>query len=1235
MELNGSGETVIDTGEGGTSRTVAFGSRWNERDLYWSVRAANAPGGASWSPARVFRISPNRLPTITFDTANGNGDNRITSRDQTWTFRGTAGDPENRFSRVEFRCDDCDNRGNGEDRSTSTNWAITRNGMSGRNYVFFEAFDDKQSTRSAKTLELNIDLAPPATNAQIVGAALYGWFTEPAQVRLTAQDGNTGRASAGVREIHFWRDGGGEQIQSGATVNFTETSDGEHTVRFYAVDNVGNAETPEKSVTFKVDRTPPTAIAGVQESSGVVNDQWQKVQNKPAFTWNAATDPAPGAGLGGYQFYFGGDAGGTAVHFDVDANAARTLTPNNLGVATGTYYLRGRSWDRAGNTSAWQTLFTFKYDGTPPPNPGQATHADGPKNDTWQKITARPNFTWTLPTDEGSGIAGYGAYWGTDAEGESADFITTNGLQSATPLCAAGQVCTGYLRLRSRDNVGHQAAEWSTTFVLRYDGAPPVADFIVNGGVTQTHQTLIQLNLRAADQGSGLREMRLSGNGQDWTPWEAYANERAWEIPGISRQSWPIYLQVKDAVGWESAVFSRTIYFDVNTGQPRSSNFRLFDSAQMAGAGEHTSQPTGYKGHSTIGQVVDSSALASARYQLVGGYEAGSQAIPLAIPGHDEFEFVNGIFASGSGAITLTSAGFRMIGTLGEAGVPNNATTLSSQGHQLQPGFLAARPSPKGAPVPTPTPTPGPTPTPTPAPACDFPRVSINEGAVFTTDTRVTLSLCAPNATEMMVSNDGGFGGATWEPYARSKAWTLTSHSDYVVPRFVYAAFRDARGQIYATFLDDIILDPVPPTARVRVGSSLPLWQDVLAAAEAGPASGAAFLGQRSAYLRSVNGQVLAAPIPLLATNADGAVALYLSARDNVGNVSRMQVSADGSFGGAWESYNALKQYTPTGGDGVKTVYARFQDEAGNISQAYTDTFLLDTLPPLGGIALSQPILGPDVVTTTVWLGAEDNLSGVAAMRLSTDSTFADAVWRPFIPSLTWVYAAADRGRPALHVQFRDAAGNESEVYAAPLLVDETPPVVYVEVEAGEALTRTVHVYAYDGMIGQSAGLATMRLTNDPLFLDGVVTRLYTDTVTWAFDDRRVVWVQLSDGVGNWTEPYPAYAAPVLAPQAPSAAISLDAGGVQLTWTHLDANARYEVWRDTTPYFDLTAPAADTVKLGDVYPPVGGGEVIYTDTTGDPNATCYYAVVGVNALGQRSAVGSYVGVFRFGLTAGE
>lgn len=1128
-DMDGGGETVIDTGEGGTSRTVSFDARWDNRDLYWSVRAANAPGGASWSSARHFRISPNQPPTISFNTANGNGDGRITTRDQNWTFQGTAGDPEGQFSRVEFRCNDCDNAGNGQSSSTSTNWSITRNGMSGRNYVYFEAYDDRQGTRSAKTLELNIDLAAPTTSIQINDKSPDGWptwFNEATQVRLTGRDNGTGRAVADVREVRYRRDGGGEQVQSGSTVNFTESSDGEHTVRYYAVDNVGNVES-ERSATYRVDRTPPTAINGLQESNGVVSNQWQKNQNKPTFTWNASTDAH--SGLGGYQFYFGADANGTAVHFDVAANAARTLTPNNLGVATGTYYLRGRTWDTAANTSPWQTLFVFRYDGTPPPNPGQATHINGPKNDTWQKITAQANFTWTVPVDEGSGIKGYLSYWGTDPNGESANLITSNSLQSATPLCAQGQACTGYLRLRSQDNVGHNAEKWSTTFVLRYDGAPPVADFTVNGGVTQTAQTLMTLDLKATDLGSGLREMRFSSDGTSWTNWERYVDSRVWEIPAISRQSWPIYLQVKDAVGWESAVFSRTIYFDVNVDQPRSDNYRLFNYVQVAGAGAHTSQPTGYQGHSTVGQTHDSPRLASASYSLASGYEAGSRAIPLVVPGHDDFDFINGIFASGVVNGTMQSGQYRLIGVWGEPALPNNRTEIASSNYRLQPGFLAARPSAQGTPTPMATPTPGPTPTPTPTPACEFPRISINDGAVFATGTNVNLNLCAPNVNEMMVSNDGGFAGAVWEPYARSKAWTLTSHSNYVLPRFVYVAFRDAKGQIYATYLDDIILDPTPPDGKVRIGSSLPLDEMVLLSARAAREGSSIFQAQGVTYLWNVEGRLLDEPLPILAASADGSIDLYLSARDQVGNVTAMQVSESGSFGGSWESYSALKPWTPAGGDGIKTVYARFRDEAGNASAPYTATFALDTQPPIGGIALSHPILGPDVVTTTVWLGAEDNLSGVADMRLSTDPTFADAVWRPFAATSTWVYSQNDRSRSALYVQFRDYAGNASEVLNAPLLVDGTPPLVYVEVEEGDTLTRTVRIYSYDELTYPNQ----MRLTNDPLFLDGVVTQSYSETVIWTFDDRHVVWVQVRDGVGNWSEAWPAYDGYVPTPVTP------------------------------------------------------------------------------------------------------
>jgi murein DD-endopeptidase MepM/ murein hydrolase activator NlpD len=55
--MDSGGSTIVDSGEGGTGRTETIGSQWNNRDLYWGVKAANAPNGASWS-VRRFRIEP-------------------------------------------------------------------------------------------------------------------------------------------------------------------------------------------------------------------------------------------------------------------------------------------------------------------------------------------------------------------------------------------------------------------------------------------------------------------------------------------------------------------------------------------------------------------------------------------------------------------------------------------------------------------------------------------------------------------------------------------------------------------------------------------------------------------------------------------------------------------------------------------------------------------------------------------------------------------------------------------------------------------------------------------------------------------------------------------------------------------------------------------------------------------------------------------------------------------------
>ena len=1133
---------------------------WNPASLnggyfgyQWHVKAKDSHGAESgWSDTWHFNIeAPNEPPRISFDTANGDGSSHITSLTRDWTFRGTASDPENHLNRVEYRCSG-DNCGSGPGSTGGGNWSLTRTGMAGKTDIYFLAFDDKQSTAS-RHLDLNIDLAAPTTGEVDLNGRSPGnlpaWFTAPVTLRLRAHDNGTGRAAAGVRDLHYRVDGGGWQTRGGAIASFTVSTDGSHTVEYYAVDEIGNQETT-RSVSFQIDQTPPTPIGGTSETHGLVSNHWQKDQNIPTFTWAASSDVT--SGLWGYQLYFGTDPNGQAYN-SIQAGQPRQWTPLPGGVRTGTYYLRGRTRDNAANYSAWTTLFTFRYDGTPPENPDEATHAAGVKNDTWQNVTVAADFTWPAAHDEGSGIQGYYLYWGTDAQGTSTTLVTADAYQNHAALCGQNSTCVGYLRLRSQDNVGHEAEDWTTAFILRYDNTPPTVDFSFSSGITTT-QTLVNLLISAHDNGSGVKEMRISSDGQNWTNWEPYAKERPWMIPAISRQSWPVYVQVRDGVGLSSEVISHTVYLDVNAQQPRSATYRLFDYAMSAGAGSHTSAD--YQGHSTVGQVTDSAHSASLHFALVGGYEAGSQALPLTVPGHDEYISYNGIFASGIVAETMKSTAFQMRGVVGEPALPNNQTTINSSSYQHQPGFLAAEPGMISA-TPTPTPSPTPTPTPTPGPNCEFPQISINDADLFTNDPHVTLSICAPNAMEMMLSNDGGFGDTQWEPYAETKAWTITTYGDYVLPRYVYAAFKNADGAIHGTYFDDIIYDPNPPTGEIAVGDSVSSGTQVTALqAQGTEKTPAVFEMNGVRYLRRLQGQTLAQPLALLAANGAGIVDVFVNASDDNSGIVDMQLGASATFADTdWTSFSALMPWTPNGGDGIKTLYARFRDSAGNVSEAAQTQFALDTRGPFGDVALSPYVVGSDVITTTVYLGAEDNLSGVAEMRLSERPDFSDAPWRLYNAAVTWPISTTTAAEVPLYAQYRDWAGNVSEVYSTTYLIDTTPPELYVEAANGDTLTRTLTIYAYDEL----AGTAKLRLTNDPFLIEDVLTMPYTDTVTWTFDDRRVVWVQVADAVGNWSEPYPAYAAP---------AATCDVVGNDNMITDADVQAVAARWRQAAdaPY---------------------------------------------------------------------
>lgn len=196
--------------------------------------------------------------------------------------------------------------------------------------------------------------------------------------------------------------------------------------------------------------------------------------------------------------------------------------------------------------------------------------------------------------------------------------------------------------------------------------------------------------------------------------------------------------------------------------------------------------------------------------------------------------------------------------------------------------------------------------------------VSINAGALFVNTAAVTLSLTAPvGTTQMMLSNDGGFAGATWEPFQAQRAWTITSPGVRAVPRIVYAKFRTG-GATSGVYQDDILLDQQRPTGTAAI----------VARASATPAA------QEAVRARPAATNLLYLPL-IVQPNI---VQLRLSASDDLSGVGEMRISNRSDFAGAqWQPYTttATWELPPQ----ARSAYVQFRDRAMNVSGTITATY--------------------------------------------------------------------------------------------------------------------------------------------------------------------------------------------------------------------------------------------------------------------------------------------------------
>lgn len=396
-------------------------------------------------------------------------------------------------------------------------------------------------------------------------------------------------------------------------------------------------------------------------------------------------------------------------------------------------------------------------------------------------------------------------------------------------------------------------------------------------------------------------------------------------------------------------------------------------------------------------------------------------------------------------------------------------------------------------------------------------QLLINGGALYATSALVTLNLSAADAAEMAFSNDG-FAFSAWEPFAPSLGYPLPGTDG---TKLVYVKFRDAALNESAVASAGIILDRAAPTA------------------------GSVAVAANAAYTRAA--QVL---VEIAAAGA-----------------SEMQVSENNAFAGAaWEPYATLRLWTLSAGDGPKTVYVRFRDEAGHVTSFVSDSVTLDQSAPVlvsPAVRINAGAAYANSATVTINLQYVDAVSAVVAQDIGLLFPAATANLPGGGAHALAVNLTGGEGTRTVYVRFYDAAGNTS-VQSASIVLDTTPPgLVTVRIDDGAPYNKSVGGAATLTISGidNLSGITQMRASNTNVNgnLDGAAPIAYQSPFGWTLaapgggiEGGRTVYVKLIDQAGNASvTATDTINYDTLAPQVNAASVSIDGGATYARSTNV------------------------------------------------------------------------------------
>ena len=471
----------------------------------------------------------------------------------------------------------------------------------------------------------------------------------------------------------------------------------------------------------------------------------------------------------------------------------------------------------------------------------------------------------------------------------------------------------------------------------------------------------------------------------------------------------------------------------------------------------------------------------------------------------------------------------------------------------------------------------------------------INQGEKYTNDEkkRVVLFIQAEEEiSQMMFSNSEGFEGAQWEPFAVTKNWSLPENAADG-PKTVWAKFMDPAGNIGNPVSASIILDTQTPTSGsviINNGEKYTRVPDVVLKIKAADATlvrivspnnsevipyqtkpGAEYMEvnwkfdslqgtkvvrvyfQDEAKNRTT--QVIQDDIiydsvgpvpPVLSINGDnkftndpsGQVNLKLTSKVNTADIT-MEISNFIDFHDVQPQPfrdNVANWKLDGQDDGLKTIYAKLFDAAGNESEIVASKIILDRVPPkVNAITINDGGKWATSPKVTVNMAVDD----AASSQINNNELIIakTVLWDPFQPKrVDWVLTPGE-GDKTIYTRFKDAAGNVTDIIKTNVTLDTQPPTGSISIDNGAKFTNRQDKIVH--LVIKSPDAKGMQISNSPDFSSVKLEPFASDVASWTLDGEdgpKTIFLRLKDEAGNVS---PVYTSTIILDRVPPSDLNI------------------------------------------------------------------------------------------------